>query len=66
MGLGKGYDIALAVIIVAWAALCMWLAAQGAKNKKKPNPKFEKVPIIIGISIPVLIGILAIIAEAFF
>ena len=66
MGLGKGYDIALAIIIVVWAAGCMWLAAQGAKNKKNPNPKFEKVPIIIGISIPVLIGILAIIGVVFF
>lgn len=60
------YNQLLLPIGAAWVVLCVTIAIIGSKHKKKPNPKFDKVPIIIGISVPLLIGILAIIGAIFF
>jgi hypothetical protein len=56
------YDKLLLPIGAAWVIVCIFFAVMGRRNKQKPNPKFEKVPIIVGISVPVAIGILALIA----
>lgn len=60
------YNKLLLPIGAAWVVLCVVIGIIGSKHKKKPNPKFDKVPIIIGISVPVLIGILAVIGAIFF
>ena len=59
------YNELLLPIGTAWAVLCIVLAIIGSKHKHKPNPKFDKFPIIIGLAVPALIGILAIIGIFF-
>ena len=60
------YNKLLLPIGVAWVILCIIIAIIGRKHKHKPNPKFDKIPIIIGIAVPVLLGILGIIGFIFF
>jgi hypothetical protein len=38
----------------------------GYRNKRKPNPKFEKVPILFGLGAAGLLLILTIIAAVYF
>lgn len=56
----------LALFAVAWIIVCLFFVVMGSKNKGNPNSKFDKVPIIFGLSIAGLMGILAFIGAVFF
>lgn len=56
----------LALIAVAWIIICLFFAVMGSRNKGKPDSKFDKVPIIFGLSVAGLLGILVIIGVIFF
>lgn len=61
-----GYEKILALCAVAWIIVCLVIAFIGGKHRNKPKPEFDKVPIILGIAVPVAIGILALIGYYFF
>ena len=61
-----GYEKLLGIIAVIWIIVCVRVAFMGWKNKKKPNPRYEKIPIILGLSVAGGIGLLAIIGYFFF
>jgi len=51
----------LALAVVVWIIICMIIAWIGGKHKERPNPKFDKIPIILGIAVPLLLVIAGII-----
>lgn len=61
-----GYKIATLLIAIVWTIVCICFAVQGGKNKKNPRPGFEKVPILFGLGVAGLLGLLMIIGAVFF
>ena len=61
-----GYEFAALLIGIVWTIVCIYFAVQGGKNKKNPRPEFEKVPILFGIGVAGLLGLLMIIGAVFF
>jgi len=56
----------MALIVVVWVVFCLIIVGIGGKHKKNPNPKFDKIPIIIGIAVPLLLVIVGIIGAILF
>ena len=54
------------IVGIAWTIVCLYFVVMGGRHKRKPNLKFDKVPIILGIAVAGAIGILAIIGYYFF
>lgn len=54
------------IVGIAWMTVCVYFVIMGGRHKRKPNPKFDKVPIILSWSVAGLIGILAVIGYFFF
>ena len=54
------------IVGIIWAIILLYFVVMGGRHKNKPNPKFDKVPIILSWSVAGLFGILAIIGYFFF
>lgn len=51
---------------IVWVVICLFFAVMGGKHLNKFHAKFEKVPIILGLAVAGLLGLLAIIGVVFF
>ena len=51
---------------IVWLVICLYFVIMGGKHLNKPHAKFEKVPIIVGLAVAGLLGLLAIIGVVFF
>ena len=54
------------IVGIAWVVICLFFVIMGGKHLNKPHGKFEKVPIILGLAVAGLLGLLAIIGGVFF
>lgn len=54
------------IVGIIWIIVCLYFAYMGGKHLNKPHAEFEKVPIILGLAVAGLFGVLAIIGVVFF
>ncbi len=56
----------LGFIAIVWIVVCLYFVVMGGKHKRSPKPQFDKIPIILGILIAGVLGLLAVIGAIFF